>query len=300
MDRLTELATFITVVDQGGFAAASRYLRRSPPTITRIVADLEARVGVKLLERTSRRCTPTEAGRRLAEHARNLIADYEQAVSVATGESVAPRGLVRLTAPYFFGREHVAPAVMRFVDTHDGMFAELDLSDRPQDLVLAGFDLAVRIGPISDKTLKVRRIGFVRQVIVASPEYLARRGEPATPEALRKHDLVQHGSQFDAPWRLQGPTGEVTVRMLPRFTVNQADAALAAARAGRGLVTALSYQVNDDLAAGKLVCVLESFEPDPLPVQLIWPDGRDRLRRVRMMIDHLVKELQGLDVLRSR
>ncbi len=298
MDRLTELATFVAVVDQGGFAAASRFLRRSPPTITRIISDLEARVGVKLLERTSRRCSPTEAGRRLAEHARNLIADYEQAVSVATGESIAPRGLVRLTAPYFFGREYVAPAIMRFVDAHEGIFAELDLSDRPQDLVLAGFDLALRIGPVSDKSLKVRRIGFVRKVIVASPEYLARRGEPTSPEVLRKHDVIQHGSQFDAPWRFRARTGEVAIRMLPRFTVNQADAALAAARAGRGLVTALSYQVHDDLAAGKLVCVLKAFEPEPLPVQLIWPDGRDRLRRVRMMIDHLVKELQCLDILR--
>jgi DNA-binding transcriptional LysR family regulator len=293
MDRLTELNTFVAVVEHGGFAAASRALHRSPPTITRIVGDLEARLGVRLLDRTSRRCAPTEAGRRLADDARNLLADYDQALGAAAEGAAALRGTLRITASHFFGRAHVAPLVMSFVGAHPDIYAELDLSDRPADLHGEGLDLAVRIGPISDLSLTARRVGSVRRVIVASPAYLAARGVPRTAADLEAHDLIQYGPQSDLPWTLMDPDGRpAVVRTRPRFTVNQADAKLDAARAGRGLVSALSYQVHDDLIAGTLVKVMPDHEPEVVPVQLAWCEGRERLQRVRALIDHLVEGLR--------
>ncbi len=300
MDRLTELATFVAVIDNAGFAPAARALRRSAPTVTRIIGDLEARIGVRLLDRTSRRCKPTEQGRKLAEDARALLANYDQAVAAASGDAVAPRGPLRVTASYFFGREHVAPALMRFVSGHDGITAELDLTDRVVDIASDGFDLAVRIGRIADMSLTARRVGSVARVVVASPEYLRSNGEPKNPAELREHELVQHGSRPDEPWRMRSMEGEeIMLPVRARFTVNQADAALAAARSGHGLVTCLSYQVHADLASGELVRILCDHEPEPLPVHLAWPEGRDRLLRVRMLIDHLAGELTRLPVLKS-
>ena len=298
MDRLTELAAFLAVVDEGGFSSAARALRKSPPTVTRLVADLEARLGVRLLDRSSRRCLLTEQGNRFAQDARAILADYEQAISSATGEASLPRGNIRLTAPYFFGRQHVASVALDFLDSHSSISIELDLSDRILDLHSEGIDLAVRIGANSDETLKSTRVGWVRRVMVASPEYLAGHGTPKVPRDLAGHTKIQHGSRVDAPWRFKGPRNRAVVMPVQaRFTVNQADSALAAARAGHGLVTALSYQVHHELASGQLVRILEEYEPDPLPVALTWPEGREQILRVRLLIDHLAQELRRLAVI---
>lgn len=298
MDRLTELAAFLAVVDEGGFSSAARALRKSPPTVTRLVADLEARLGVRLLDRSSRRCHLTEQGSRFAQNARAILAEYEQAVSSATGEATMPRGNIRLTAPYFFGREHVASLALDFLEFHSSISIEMDLSDRILDLHSEGIDLAVRIGANADEALKSTRVGWVRRVMVASPQYLGRYGIPTAPRDLAGHTKIQHGSRVDAPWRLKGPRNRAVVMPVQaRFTVNQADAALAAARAGHGLVTALSYQVHHDLDSGQLVRVLEEYEPDPLPVALTWPEGREQILRVRLLIDHLAQKLRSLSVI---
>lgn len=292
MDRLTELAVFLAVVDHGSFAAAARRVGRSPPTVTRIIAEFEARLGVQLFDRSSRRCSATDAGRRLAEDARNLIANYDEVIGNVLGRARSPSGMLRVTAPYFFGREHVAPLIIRFLDKHTGITCELDLSDRTADLVEDGFDLAVRIGPITAADLKVRRIGWVRRVIVGSTAYLQKRGRPATPAELAAHEVIQHGSSSSRPWQLRDMSGKpIAFEPRAKFSVNQADAVLAAVRSGRGLATALSYQVHADIKSGALVQVLEEFEPEPLPVQLIWPGGRDRLLRVRLLIDYLAEQL---------
>ena len=300
MDRLTELRTFLAVVDHGSFAAAARSLRRSPPTITRIVAEFEGRLGVRLFDRSSRRCTPTKVARRLAEASRNLLADYDAALGDASGQALEPRGMLRVTAPYVFGRQHVAPLILDFVDAYPEISCELDLSDRQLDLVEDMFDIALRIGTISDLDLVARKVGFVREVIAASPDYLRRNGEPSSPSDLQRHQIIQQGPSSTRSWRLRDASGRpLTIPTRGRFTVNQADAAIAAAREGRGLVAALSYQVFDDLKSGALALVLEQFEPEPLPVHLVWPEGRDRLLRVRMLIDYLAPRLQDLAVLRS-
>ena len=186
MDRLDELAIFVRIVEEGSLARAAARLRRSPPAVTRALAALEDRLGVRLVDRTTRRLAPTEAGRALYDKARALVADYEAATAGARDAPV--RGLLRITAPVQFGRRHIAPVVARFLDAHDGVEVELLLNDRNIDLIDEGIDVALRIGPLADSTLTARPVGHVRRLWVASPAYLKRRGMPRAPADLAHHE----------------------------------------------------------------------------------------------------------------
>lgn len=296
MDRLDELAVFVAILDEGSLAAAGRRLRRSPPAITRALAGLEERVGARLLERTTRRSRPTEAGRRLAEHARQVLAGYDEAVREPVAAAV--RGVLRVTAPLVFGRRHVTPIVASFLDAHPGVRVELVLHDRNLDLIEDGLDVAVRIGALGDSSLVVRRVGEVRRVVVASPSYLAGRAPVRTPRDLLHHDIVFTAARPGMlAWRFGA--GREVVRLVPRLIVNEVDAALLAVRAGRGVARALSYQVADDLASGALVRLLPDREPPPLPVQLVVPSARHLSARARSFVDHAARALAALPVLRS-
>ncbi|MFZ5791136.1 MAG: LysR family transcriptional regulator [Pseudomonadota bacterium] len=300
MDRLDELRLFIAVLDTGSLATAARKLRRSPPAVTRALAELEARLGVRLIERTTRRLAPTEAGRRLAEQARRLLADFEEAMGEAAGESTRPRGRLRIAAPLAFGRIHVAPIVTAFLDAYPEVSAELSLADRVVDLVEEEIDVAVRISRLGDTSLVARRVGAVRRVLAASPAYLAEHGTPESPADLRAHELILFSGSGEGEWKFadpQGREGEISLPVRARFAVNQADAAIAAAREGRGIVAALSYQVAPDLKAGQLVRVLQDFETAPIPVQLVFPSARHMVPRLRAFLDFAAPRLAALDVL---
>ena len=301
MDRLDELMVLVAVLDAGSLAAAGRRLRRSAPAITRALAALEARVGTRLVERTTRCLAPTEAGRNLAEQAKAVLAGYTDAVRDTSEASL--RGTVRVTAPVVFGRRHVTPLVAGFLDAHPAVRVELVLADRNLDLVEEGLDVGVRIGRLADSGLVARRVGEVRRVLVASPDYLATRGTPRTPRDLAGHDAIfsSGGRPTPVEWRFrEGARGRV-VRLAPRLLVNEVEAALVAARMGRGIAMALSYQVADDLAAGNLVRLLPMHEPSPLPVQLVAPGGGRHMASggVRAFLDHAARSLGALEVIRS-
>lgn len=299
MDRIRELEVLLAIAQKGSLTSAARHLRSSPPTITRILASLEQRAGVTLFHRTSHRCELTDSGAKLAAQARETLAGYEDALKVARGDALAPTGSILLTAPLTFGRNHVAPALVRFLDEFPTINAELMLADNIVDLRKGRIDLAVRIGPILDPGLVMNRVGHVRQMTLASPAYLAARGEPQHPQEVALHDVVQHsGRGAETPWQYLVAGTAVSVRVSPRFTVNQSDAAISAARAGRGLVRALSYQVHQDVAEGKLVVILARYEPPPLPVSVVYPEERRNVRRVRLLSEHLTKSLRELDVVR--
>ncbi len=302
MDRLDELRLIVAILEGGSLAEAGRRVGLSPPAVTRALAVLEDRLGVRLLERTTRRLAPTEAGQRLADHARRLLADYAEAMAEAAGEGAAPRGRLRVAAPLVFGRRHVAPIVTDFLDAQPAVTAELQLSDRPVDLLEEGIDVALRIGDLPESGLVARRIGQLRRVVVACPAYLAARGTPDSPAALAGHETVLFSSLgAAAEWRFADPaTGEaITVRITPRFTVTQAEAAVAAACAGRGVVRALSYQVVEELADGRLVRLLRAFEPPPVPVHLVFPTARLMAPRLRAFLDFAAPRLAALAVLRE-
>ncbi|MEW5687993.1 MAG: LysR family transcriptional regulator [Pseudomonadota bacterium] len=297
MDRLDELSVFLAVVEAGGLAAAGRRLRRSPAAVTRTLAALEARVGARLIERTTRRLSVTEAGRRLADEARRILGAYEAAVE---REASGPlRGALRISAPLVFGRRHVAPLVAGFLDDHPQVTAELVLNDRNLDLVEQGIDVALRIGDLADSGLMARKVGEVGRQVVASPAYLARRGAPARPVDLSDHEIVHASTQAGpADWRFERGGRRETIRVRPRLMINAIEAVVTQAVEGRGIARLFSYQVADELADGRLTRLLPEWEPPPMPVHLLAPTGRLMPARVRAFLDFAAARLTALPVIR--
>lgn len=299
MDRLDELAIFVAVVQHGSLAAAGRKLRRSAPAVTRAIASLEQRFGARLVERTTRRLAPTEAGLRLAERAHLLLTDYQAAVLDTADTQLT--GLLRITSPVQFGRKHVAPVVMAFLDRYPQMQIEMVLNDRNLDLIDEGLDVAVRIGHLQDSSRVARRLGQVSRVTVASPDYLARRGEPQEPAQLAEHDTIV-GTQRASlrEWRFGPQENGERVRLTPRLLLNDVETQLLAVRAGKGIARLLSYQVADDLAAGTLVRLLSAFEPLPMPVQLVAQNMQRMPLKVRTFWDYAWQELSQLAQIQAR
>jgi len=297
MDRLDEFAIFVRIVEEGSLVRAARRLRRSPPTITRALAALEERVGARLVDRTTRRLAPTEAGRALYERARAVVSDYEAA---AAGVREAPvRGLLRIAAPVQFGRRHVAPLAARFLDSNAAIEIELLLNDRNVDLIDEGIDVAVRIGALADSSLTARPVGHVRRQWVASPAYLARHGVPKNPSDLANHQALLGTSRGALEWNFAGRRRKAPLRLEGRFRTDDIETRLRAVRDGRGIAQFLSYQVADDLAAGRLVRLLRTFETAPLPVQLLTKGRAHRAPKVDAFLDFAAKRLSALPVLRT-
>ncbi len=289
MDRFRELSTFVTVADCAGFNAAARQLGISPPSVTRLIGGLEERLGARLFTRTTRRLALTEAGTRFLEDARRLLDDLEAAEAAAAGLHQAPRGVLRITAPVLFGEMHVAPILRDFLDLHPEVSASALFLDRVVDLIDEGMDIAIRIADLPDSGLTAIRLGSVRRVLVAAPAYVARHGTPATPDDLAGHALIST-SALDGPgtWRF----GAQQVRIAPRLRVTSIRAVLDAAAAGWGIARPLSYQVADDLAAGRLVELLPGADSREIPVHIVHAEGRAAAARTRAFIDFTVPRLR--------
>jgi DNA-binding transcriptional LysR family regulator len=291
MDRLDAMQAFVAVADLQGFAPAARKLGLSPSGVTRLIAALEDRLGARLLQRTTRSVTLTDAGARYLERTRRILADVEEAESSAEGEQTRPGGRLVVSAPVGFGRLHVSPVMSAYLKRYPEVSADLRLSDRMINLVEDGVDLAVRIGHLPDSTLVGRHVGEMRRIVVASKEYLKRRGEPKTPEAIASHDTIQFGAMTAAPdWRFVEDGREIRVPVLPRFSSNSADAAIGYAEDGGGLTRVLAYQAAASLKAGRLKIVLAKFEQPPLPIHIVYPTSRLLSAKVRTFID-LVTEI---------
>ncbi len=283
MDRLAALDTFVAVADRGSFAQAGRHLGQPPPAVTRTIAALERHLGVSLFRRTTRSVALTDEGAALLERAREMLARWREVEQEAMGGQAAPRGDLHVTAPMVFGRLHVLPVVTDMLATHAGLAVRLLLVDRNIRLVEEGIDVAVRIGELRDSSLRSVAIGSVRQVLVASPDYLARRGRPAVLRDLADHDLIAGDIRSGAHWRF-GPR-RAAVTIAPRLTATAVDAQLAAAEAALGIANVLSYQASAGLAAGRLARVLDEHAPPPEPVHLLFDPARARMPSVRLFIE---------------
>lgn len=293
MDRTDAIAVFIAVADHGSFAAAARRLGRSPASVTRAVADLESRLGVRLLTRTTRAVSTTEAGQRFLGGAKRVLADLDEIERAAAGQGTAPRGELRLTAPILFGRLHVLPIVTEFLDRFPEVQAALALVDRPVDLVEEGLDVAVRIGALGESSAVATRVGALRRIVVASPDYLARRGTPQRPADLTDHAVVAFsGIAGVEHWVFREASGDENVAIRPRLVVSTAEAAIDAARAGFGLTRVLSYQAAEDVARGSLRRVLPGYEGDEVPIHLVYPGGRHPPPKLRAFLDFTTPRLR--------
>lgn len=281
------MGIFVAVVDYGGFASAARQLALSPPVVTRAVADLEQHLGQRLLTRTTRVVRVTEAGERYAAECRRILADIARAEAEAGAQNLQPRGTLSLTAPVLFGQYYVTPVLVDYLTRHPAVDAQCVFVDRIVNLVEEGLDVAVRIGELPDSSLQARRVGQVRRVVVASPAYLQAHGEPATPAELDSHRLIASTGANPAPeWRFAGPRGKPVVqRIAARLRTTTVGAAITAAEAGLGLTRLLSYQAAPLLRDGRLVRVLQGFEPAPLPIHLVHHEGRHASPKLRAFIE---------------
>ena len=294
MDRLQAMTTFVAVVDSGGFASAARKLNLSPPVVTRAVAELEERLGLRLLTRTTRIVRVTDAGARFAEDCRRILADVEEAERVATGTHAAPRGTLVLTAPVLFGQLYVTPILVNYLQQYPEVDAQCLFLDRVVNVVEEGIDVAVRIGELPDSSLHAARVGSVRRVLVAAPAYLKAHGVPQRPEDLARHTMASaSGVTPVSEWRFDDGGQPLLQRLQPRLRTTTNDSAIAAAVAGLGITRLLSYQVAAHVRSGALQILLEDFETAPWPVHVVHHEGRRATRKVRAFIDLAVDTLRA-------
>ncbi|OHV81944.1 LysR family transcriptional regulator [Ensifer sp. LCM 4579] len=285
MDRWQAMRIFVHVVDSGGFAPAAKMLHMSPPSVTRAVAALEQQIGTRLLVRTTRSVKLTAAGEGYVADCRRILTEITEAEANAAGSFTHPAGLLTITAPALFGRIHVLPIILDFLDHYPAMQVKTVFVDRVTNLVEEGLDVAVRIAALPSSGLIARRIGSVRQVVCGSPDYFARFGEPQSPEDLTRHRMIGRDGLFGHSEWLFGNDSSIRVPIGARLIVNTNDAAIAAAVAGWGLSRFQSYQVAPEIEAGRLKIVLADYEREPVPIHIVHAEGRRVSARIRAFLD---------------
>ena len=291
MDRFQALRVFSQVVESGSFSAAADRLGLSTTAASRHVAELEAHLQTRLLNRTTRRVSLTETGRAFYERAVQVLGDLEEAEQEASRAAVVPRGTIKLTTSVNFGVRHVAPAIAAFLAAHPGVRFDVSLSDRVVDLVEEGFDLAVRLGMPGSDNVVARTLGETRLVPCASPAYLQAHGAPRVPEDLARHNCFTY--EYVRPrnlWRFLDASGaERTVRVSGRLHSNNGDLLAEAAAQGAGIVFEPAFIVGPDVRAGRLVPLLQEFVAPPMPIYAVYPSRKHVSAKVRAFVDFLLE-----------
>ncbi|WP_164156920.1 LysR family transcriptional regulator [Sandarakinorhabdus rubra] len=293
MDRLHAMKILVRIAETGGFAETARQLGLSPPAVTRAIAALEDRVGARLLIRTTRSVKLTEAGQRLVEDSRRILAAVDEAEAAAAGSFGRPTGVLTVTSSVLFGQLYVVPLLCEFLDNFPEVTGRLLLLDRVTNLIDEGIDLAIRIGHLADSGLTATRVGQVSRMVCGSPDYFARHGEPLHPADLARHRIIAATSvSATQDWRFGTPQRPgVTVK--PALHCNTIEAAIIAARAGWGLTRVLSYQIAPDLAAGRLQATLVDFEEEAMPIHIVHAQGRTAAAKVRAFADFAAMRLRA-------
>jgi DNA-binding transcriptional LysR family regulator len=289
MDRFHAITAFVRVVEAGSFARAAERLGVSVSAVSRQVAELEAHLAVRLLNRTTRRLSLTEGGQAFYERSVQLLADLDEAEVAVTSASIVPRGTLRLTCSATFGARHLAPAVAAFTSRYPQMRFDAELSERIVDLVEEGFDLAVRVGATGSQNLVARKIGSSRIVCCAAPSYLELHGEPREPEDLATHACMTYEYlPTRNVWSFRDPRGgERSVRIAGPVHANNGRFLEALAAEGAGIVREPDFIVGPDVRAGRLKAILTEFEPAPLPIYIVYPSRRHLSAKVRAFADFL-------------
>jgi DNA-binding transcriptional LysR family regulator len=285
-DRFEEMQSFIAVCDTEGFSAGARKLGLSPSVVTRLVAALETRLGVRLLQRTTRSVRLTDAGSRYLERARRIVAEVEEAELSAQEERGEPSGRLVVAAPVVFGRLHATPLLTRYLELYPKVSVELQLAIHYVSLVEEGVDVAIRVGELVDSGLIARNLGQTRRSLVASPAYLAKHGVPRAPGDLAQHRLIAFaGRASRREWSFWCDGAVSSVPVAPQFYSNSGEAAIDHAIGGGGIASVMSFQILDACRTGRLVEVLRPFALPPLPIQAVFPTSRLLSRKVRAFID---------------
>ena len=293
MNRLESMSVFLTVVEAGSLSAAGRKLGMPLATVSRKLSELEAHLKTRLLTRSTRQLSLTDAGRAYVAACKRILEDVNEAERAASGEYSAPRGELVVTAPIVFGRLHVLPVAAGFLEAYPEVDVRLVLGDRVINLLENHVDLAVRIGELPDSGLSATRVGTIGRVVCGAPAYFAARGAPASPAELGAHQCITFDTLLSpASWTFKAGGAELSVPIHSRLTVNTAEAAVDAAIAGAGVTRVLSYQIEDAVRAGLLNVVLREFEPAPVPVSLVFAERGPLPLKLRAFLDYAVPRLR--------
>lgn len=291
MTNLGDLEVFVRVIAAGSMSTAARDLGLSPAVVSKRIKRLEDKLGTRLLQRTTRQISLTEAGQGFHERVLTVLGGLEEAEAFASGRSSEVNGTLKISASTSFGRMHVAPHLKPFMEAHPDLAIHLVLSDEFTDIVGGGFDLAIRIAELNDSSLVARRLAPVRRVLCASPDYLAEHGTPATLDDLKKHRcLPAHNHES---WRLEGPNGPLTLRPEGMLITNSSEVIREAVIAGLGIALRSTWDVGVELKSGKLVQVLPQYESSRnVALSAVYPSRQFLPAKVRLFIDYLA-ELYG-------
>ncbi|OHC72905.1 MAG: LysR family transcriptional regulator [Rhodoferax sp. RIFCSPLOWO2_12_FULL_60_11] len=293
MGRLHLMSVYVAVVEAEGFAAGARKLHMSPPAVTRAVAALEERLGVKLLNRTTRYVRMTEAGQKYYEDAKRVIALADEADDAALGINAEPRGQLTVTASVLFGRLHVMPGIIEYLRRYPAVEVNALFVDRVVNMLEEGVDVAIRIAELPDSSYRALRVGSVRQVLCASPDYLDTHSIPQTPDDLLKHQIIlARGLNPDNEIRFLRDGLPQIIKLQPILSVSDNDSAASAAMAGLGITRLLSYQIAEPLQTGRLKIVLSEFESPPVPIHIVHREGRLSSAKVRSFVDLVAERLR--------
>jgi DNA-binding transcriptional LysR family regulator len=291
MTNLGDLEVFVRVIAAGSMSTAARDLGLSPAVVSKRIKRLEDKLGTRLLQRTTRQISLTEAGQGFHERVLTVLGGLEEAEAFASGRSSEVNGTLKISASTSFGRMHVAPHLKPFMEAHPDLAIHLVLSDEFTDIVGGGFDLAIRIAELNDSSLVARRLAPVRRVLCASPDYLAEHGTPATLDDLKKHRCLP-AHNHDS-WRLEGPNGPVTLRPEGMLITNSSEVIREAVIAGLGIALRSTWDVGAELKSGKLVQVLSQYESSRnVALSAVYPSRQFLPAKVRLFIDYLA-ELYG-------
>jgi DNA-binding transcriptional LysR family regulator len=291
-DRLQELAVFVRAAESGSFSRTARELGLSQPSISRIVSELEARLGVRLLLRTTRRIVPTEAGTIFLHRARHVLQELEEAESAARGTD-SLRGIIRIAMSMTFGTRAVVPVLPPFLAAHPLLRVELMMSERRQDLVMEGVDVAIRLGRLESSGFGARRLVTGKRLLIASPAYLEARGTPVIPADLSSHDCI-FGVEASSRtgWTFKRDGTAVSVKVDGHLQVDSAGGVLACVKAGFGIAMASRWMCQAELEAGEVVSLLTDFDLEPIDVHAVFPGGPRTSLKVRALVDHLAATLR--------
>jgi DNA-binding transcriptional LysR family regulator len=294
MDRLTEMEAFATVVDQGGFTDAAKKMGISKSAVSKHVSSLETRLGARLLNRTTRRVSPTEIGLAYYDRARRVLNDAGEADALVTAMQSAPSGLLRVSVATDFGVNHLSPALGTFLHEYPDITVNMVLNNRYVELISEGFDLAVRIGELEDSSLRARKLAETQKMMIASPKYFEEYGRPEKIDDLNDHKLLHYSNQASGNvWKLTAPSGEKRqIRSAGWLTVNDGQSLLNAAINGLGIAFLPSFLYGDALRAGLLEPAIKDLPIETQGIYAVYPPGRYTQPKVRAFIDFLVEEFK--------
>jgi DNA-binding transcriptional LysR family regulator len=291
---------FVRIVESGSFSAVARELGMIQPTVSKQMTALEEKLGVRLLNRTTRRLSMTDAGREYYERCQRILDEVQEMETEVAGLQNRPSGTLRVNTPVAFGNVHLLPLTLAFRRKYPGVAIDLSLDDRYVDLVQEGFDVAIRFGELGDSQLVARHVGSSASVCVASPAYLSVHGTPKTPSELREHECITYSYLFSNEWPFDGPDGLQSIKVHGDFRANSGMTIRSAALEGAGIASIPAFLIREDIETGRLVQLLSQFAPAPIRISAVYPSARLLSRKVKLFVDFIQQEFLKIPLLHPR